>query len=147
VGKLLSVFRHERRPMAVVRDAAGRFHGIVTLEDILEEIVGEIDDEYDVDHENYIKTHGASRFTVKARTPIAEFNEYFQTSFSDEEYDTIGGLVLRELGHLPKKGERLEYRGFSFLVLRADRRRIHTLRVLRYQQQDSEAVSAEAGSG
>jgi magnesium and cobalt transporter len=144
---LLREFRASRNHLAIVVDEYGGIAGLVSIEDVIEQIVGEIDDEYDVDHENYIKTHGASRFTVKARTPIAEFNEYFQTSFSDEEYDTIGGLVLRELGHLPKKGERLEYRGFSFLVLRADRRRIHTLRVLRYQQQDSEAVSAEAGSG
>jgi magnesium and cobalt transporter len=114
-------------------DEYGSVAGLVSIEDVIEQIVGEIDDEHDIDHENYIKPHGASRFTVKARTPIAEFNEYFHTDFSDAEFDTIGGLVLREFGHLPKKSERLEYRGFSFLVLRADRRRIHTLRVLRYQ--------------
>lgn len=144
---LLREFRSSRNHLAIVVDEYGGIAGLVSIEDVIEQIVGEIDDEHDVEHENYIKPHGASRFTVKARTPIAEFNEYFQTEFSDEEFDTIGGLVLRELGHLPKKGERLEYRGFSFLVLRADRRRIHTLRVLRYQQQDTGELPAEAGSG
>jgi magnesium and cobalt transporter len=144
---LLREFRSSRNHLAIVVDEYGGIAGLVSIEDVIEQIVGEIDDEHDVDHENYIKPHGASRFTVKARTPISEFNDYFQTDFSDEEFDTIGGLVLRELGHLPKKGERLEYHGFSFLVLRADRRRIHTLRVLRYQQQDTGEPSAEAGSG
>lgn len=134
---LLREFRTSRNHLAVVVDEYGSVAGLVSIEDVIEQIVGEIDDEHDIDHENYIKPHGASRFTVKARTPIADFNEYFQTDFSDAEFDTIGGLVLREFGHLPKKGERLEYRGFSFLVLRADRRRIHSLRVLRYQTSNS----------
>jgi magnesium and cobalt transporter len=134
---LLREFRLSRNHLAIVVDEYGGVAGLVSIEDVIEQIVGEIDDEHDVGDESYVKPHGATRFTVKARTPIHDFNEYFGTDFSDAEYDTIGGLVLKELGHLPKKGERLEYKGFSFLVLRADRRRIHTLRVLRQQQPES----------
>ncbi|MGQ0658646.1 MAG: HlyC/CorC family transporter [Chromatiales bacterium] len=131
---LLREFRLSRNHLAIVVDEYGGVAGLVSIEDVIEQIVGEIDDEHDVDRENFIKPHGANRYTVKARTPIVEFNQYFDTDFSDADYDTVGGLVLKELGHLPKKGERLKYQGFSFLVLRADRRRIHTLRVLRQTQ-------------
>lgn len=128
---LLREFRLSRNHLAIVVDEYGGIAGLVSIEDVIEQIVGEIDDEHDIDDENYIKPHGTTRFTVKARTPIADFNEYFNTDLGDKEFDTVGGLVLKQLGHLPKKGERLEYKGFSFLVLRADRRRIHSLRVLR----------------
>lgn len=143
---LLREFRSSRNHLAIVVDEYGGVAGLVSIEDVIEQIVGEIEDEHDVNHENYIKPHGMTRFTVKARTPIVDFNEYFNTDFRDEEYDTIGGLVLKELGHLPKKGERLEYKGFSFLVLRADRRRIHTLRVLRQPQPES-ANPQQAAAG
>ena len=135
---LLREFRSSRNHLAIVVDEYGGVAGLVSIEDVVEQVVGEIEDEHDVEHENFIKPHGANRYTVKARAPIAEFNDYFDTDFSDAEFDTVGGLVLKELGHLPKKGERLEYKGFSFLVLRADRRRIHTLRVLRQLQQEME---------
>jgi magnesium and cobalt transporter len=143
---LLREFRSSRNHLAIVVDEYGGVSGLVSIEDVIEQIVGEIEDEHDIDDEDFIKPHGTTRFTVKARTPIADFNEYFNVGFSDEEYDTIGGLVLKELGHLPKKGERLEYKGFSFLVLRADRRRIHTLRVIRQQQPD-EAPAQHAANG
>lgn len=128
---LLREFRLSRNHLAMVVDEYGGIAGLVSIEDVIEQIVGEIDDEHDVDHDNFIKLHGANRYTVKARTPIEDFNQYFDTDFDDDDYDTVGGMVLKELGHLPKKGERLDYRGFSFLILRADRRRIQTLRVLR----------------
>ncbi|MCG3201441.1 MAG: Magnesium and cobalt efflux protein CorC [Gammaproteobacteria bacterium] len=143
---LLREFRSSRNHLAIVVDEYGGVSGLVSIEDVIEQIVGEIEDEHDIEDEDYIKPHGTTRFTVKARTPIADFNEYFNVQFSNEDYDTIGGMVLKELGHLPKKGERLEYKGFSFLVLRADRRRIHTIRVIRHHPPD-EAAAPYATSG
>ena len=145
---LLREFRSSRNHLAIVVDEYGGVSGLVSIEDVIEQIVGEIDDEHDINFENYIKQHSATRFTVKAQTPIADFNDYFKTDISDEDYDTIGGLVLKGFGHLPKKGERLEYDGFSFLVLRADRRRIHTLRVLRHHtgEQGAEPPGQQSAS-
>jgi magnesium and cobalt transporter len=97
----------------------------------MEQIVGEISDEYDRGEEGYIKKHRGDRYTVKARTPIGEFNSYFGTQFEDEEFDTIGGLVLKALGHMPSRGESLRLGGYKFTVLRSDARRIHLLRVSR----------------
>lgn len=143
---LLREFRSSRNHLAIVVDEYGGVSGLVSIEDVIEQIVGEIEDEHDVEDEDYIKPHGTTRFTVKARTPIADFNEYFNVQFSNEDYDTIGGMVLKELGHLPKKGERLEHKGFSFLVLRADRRRIHTLRLIRHHPSE-EAAAPHATNG
>ena len=144
---LLREFRSSRNHLAIVVDEYGGVAGLVSIEDVIEQIVGEIDDEHDVANEDFVKPHGGNRYSVKARMPIADFNTYFDTAFSDMEYDTIGGLVLKELGHLPKRGERLDYHGFSFLVQRADRRRIHILRVLRHaQQRPAEAPSRRAAS-
>ncbi|HTT07585.1 MAG TPA: transporter associated domain-containing protein [Gammaproteobacteria bacterium] len=128
---LLREFRSSRNHLAIVVDEYGGVAGLVSIEDVIEQIVGEIADEHDITDVGFVKPHGANRYTVKARMPITEFNTYFGTDFNDADVDTIGGLVLRELGHLPKRGERLTYRGLNFLVSRADRRRIHTLRVLR----------------
>ena len=124
---LLREFRSSRNHMAIVVDEYG-VAGLVTIEDVIEEIVGEIEDEHDIDEEENIQQHGRNRFTVKAMTTIEEFNDTFNTDLSDEEYDTIGGLVIDAFGHLPKRGEMIEFAGFNIKVLRADQRRIHLLR-------------------
>jgi magnesium and cobalt transporter len=102
----------------------------VTIEDVLEQIVGDIGDEYDVDEDLDIRKEGARQFTVKAQTRIGDFNEYFGTQFSDEEFDTIGGLAMSNLGRLPRRGEGFAFGGFDFKVLRGDRRRLDVLRVV-----------------
>lgn len=124
---LLREFRASRNHMAIVVDEYG-VAGLVTIEDVIEEIVGEIEDEHDLDEEENIRQHGRNRFTVQAITPIEEFNEYFQAELSDEEYDTVGGLVIKAFGHLPARGETIDFEGFNVKVLRADKRRIQLLR-------------------
>jgi magnesium and cobalt transporter len=126
---LLSEFRASRNHMAIVVDEYGGVAGLVTIEDVLEQIVGEIDDEHDEEEEGFIRRLSSGEHVVKALTPIEDFNDYFDTSFSDEEVDTVGGLVIRGLGHLPKRGEETEIEGLRFRVLRADKRRVHLLRV------------------
>lgn len=126
---LLKEFRQSRNHMAIVVDEYGGVAGLVTIEDVLEQIVGEIDDEHDTEVGQDIRRLGNGEFVVKARTSIEDFNEYFNTSFSDQEFDTIGGLVIKSLGHLPKRGESGEIGGMHFRVLRADKRRVHLLRV------------------
>jgi len=133
---LLREFRTSRNHMAIVVDEYGGTAGLVSIEDVLEQIVGEIDDEHDSSDEDFIRLHSRSRYTVKARTPMAEFNTYFNTELPDDGFDTIGGLVLKEFGHLPQRGEELDHGAFNFKVLRADKRRIHTLRVVRRPHQD-----------
>jgi len=132
---MLREFRSSRHHMAVVVDEYSRVAGLVTIEDVIEEIVGDIEDEYDVDKEAHIKPYGRNRFTVNALTPIHEFNEYFATAFSGEEFDTIGGLVLNAFGHVPKRGELLELGGFIVKILRADKRSIHLMRMIRLEPQ------------
>lgn len=141
---LLREFRERRNHLAVVVDEYGGISGLVTIEDVIEQIVGEIDDEHDLAEEDNIRRHRDERYTVKARTPIAEFNERFGVSLKPDDYDTIGGLVIRELGHLPRRGEELHFQGFDFKVLRADRRRIRLLRVIRG---DQALPSANDGDG
>ena len=126
---LLKEFRASRNHMAIVVDEYGGVAGLVTIEDVLEQIVGEIEDEHDIDDDTYIKQYGPNRHTVKALTPIDEFNEYFGSDFSDEEFDTIGGLVMHGFGHMPKRGETVVLDRFQFKVLRADNRRIHLLQL------------------
>jgi magnesium and cobalt transporter len=128
---LLKKFRASRNHMAIVADEYGGVAGLVTIEDVLEQIVGDIDDEYDVDDEARILKHTDSRYTVKAVTPVEDFNEYFGTLLSDDEFETVGGLVTHAFGHLPKRGEKIELSGFRFKVLRADSRRLHLLEALR----------------
>jgi magnesium and cobalt transporter len=128
---LLQEFRANRNHMAVVIDEYGHVSGAVTIEDVLEQIVGEIEDEYDVDEAGMIKEIAPRVFNIKATTAIEDFNEYFGTSFSDEEVDTIGGLVLRELGHLPKRGESARVDDFEFRILNADSRRIRLMQMTR----------------
>lgn len=124
---LLREFRVSRNHMAIVVDEYG-VTGLITIEDVIEEIVGEIEDEYDIDEEDNIFLHGRDRYTVRATTLIEEFNKQFGTTLSNDGYDTIGGLVINTFGHLPKRGETTDFAGFNVKVLRADRRRIHLLR-------------------
>jgi magnesium and cobalt transporter len=126
---LLKEFRASRNHMAIVVDEYGGVSGLVTIEDVIEEIVGEIADEYDTDEDQTIRKEGERQFVVQALTRVQEFNQHFGSRFSDEEYDTIGGLVMREFGRLPRRGETVTMDGLEFKVLRADRRRIDQLRV------------------
>jgi magnesium and cobalt transporter len=126
---LLRDFRSSRNHMAIVVDEYSGVAGLVTIEDVIEQIVGEIDDEHDFDDQVFIKQRGDNLYSVLALTPIEEFNEFFNTQLSDEEFDTIGGLVLQAFGHMPKRGESLDLEGFHFEVVRSNSRRIHLLRV------------------
>lgn len=126
---LLKDFRASRNHMAIVVDEYGGVNGLVTIEDVLEQIVGEIVDEHDIDEADSILEHSDTHFTVKALTSIDDFNTRFGSQFSNEEIDTIGGLVSRELGHLPKRGEIIDIGHFKFKVLHADNRRIHLLQL------------------
>jgi len=126
---LLQDFRSTRNHMAVVVDEYGHVCGAVTIEDVLEQIVGDIEDEHDVDDESGIKQLDARTYHVKATTPIADFNEVFDTELDDEEFDTIGGLVLKAFGHLPDRGERVQIADYDFKVLHADSRRVRLLQV------------------
>lgn len=127
---LLKDFRSNRNHMAIVVDEYGGTAGLVTIEDVLEQIVGEIEDEHDFEDDLYIVRHSESRYTAKALTPIEEFNIEFNADFSDEEFDTIGGLLINKFGHVPKRGEETTIGRFKFKVLRADSRRIHLLQVI-----------------
>ncbi len=126
---LLKEFRVSHNHMAIVVDEYGGVSGLLTIEDVLEQIVGDIGDEYDIDEGEGIRREGERTFSVPALTRIDEFNETFGTRFLDEEFDTIGGLVLHELGRMPRRGEAIEIGGLELKVQRADRRRIETLRV------------------
>jgi magnesium and cobalt transporter len=129
---LLKEFRASRNHMAIVVDEYGGVAGLVTIEDVLEQIVGDIEDEYDFDEtEDNIIRDRTGRFRVKAATEVADFNTVMGTRYSDEDYDTVGGLVISRFGHLPKRGEVIEFDGLKFQVLRADSRRVHTLVVER----------------
>jgi magnesium and cobalt transporter len=129
LNTLLKEFQANRNHMAVVVDEYGGVAGLVTIEDVLELIVGEIDDEYDLEEDQNIRPHTDGQHIVSALTEIDEFNEYFGTVFDDEEFDTIGGLLLGQLGRMPKRGEELDLAGFHFKVLGADSRRIHRVLV------------------
>lgn len=126
---LLQEFRLNRNHMAVVVDEYGGVTGLITIEDVLEQIVGNIEDEYDTEDDQYIRKYNENSFSVRALTPIDDFNEYFSSQFEDKEADTIGGLVLREFGHLPKRGESITLGAFRFKILRADNRRIYLMQV------------------
>ena len=127
---LLREFRQSRNHMAIVIDEYGGVAGLVTIEDVLEEIVGEIDDEHDdADEANLIAAQADGQFMVDALTPISDFNERFIADFDDDEYDTIGGLITAAIGHLPEVGEELTLGRFGFRVARADARRLHALHV------------------
>ena len=128
---LLKEFRKNRNHIAIVVDEYGGVAGLVTIEDVLEQIVGDIEDEYDFDEvEDNIVQDKTGQFRVKAVTEITDFNEKFGTDFSDDEFDTIGGLVLKRFGRVPKRGEQVVMDGFTFKVVRADSRRLHLLEVV-----------------
>ena len=125
---LLREFRVNRNHIAIVLDEYGHVAGLITIEDVLEQIVGEISDEYDIDEEDgHIKKIDDGTYIVKSITPIEEFNHYFAAKFSDGEFDTIGGIVLQAFGHLPKRGESIKINNFRFRVLHSDNRRIYLL--------------------
>ena len=126
---LLKEFRENRNHMAVVIDEYGDVAGVCTIEDVLEQIVGEIEDETDIDDEVYIKEIDPGSFTVKALTPIDEFNERFDTRFSEEEFDTIGGLLLSRFGRIPQRDERITIGPLQFTILNADHRQVRLLHV------------------
>lgn len=126
---LLKEFRETRHHMAIVIDEYGSVSGAVTIEDVLEQIVGEIEDEYDVDDESYIKKFDDDNHIVKAITPVDAFNEYFQTDFSDQEFTTVGGLILQQFGHIPKRGETVNIGSFLVTILNADSRQIKLIKV------------------
>jgi len=127
---LLKEFRGNRNHIAIVVDEYGGVSGLITIEDVIEQIIGDIEDEYDFDEtEDNILADRSGRFRVKAITEIADFNSHFGTSFSDADFDTVGGLVVGRFGRLPKRGESIVIEGFTFQVLRADSRKVHSLLV------------------
>ena len=127
---LLAEFRANHNHMAIVVDEYGGVAGLVTIEDVIEQIVGEIDDEHDAEEEErYIRRLSSGEHTVKALTPIEDFNAYFHKRINDD-FDTVGGLVINAFGHLPQRGETVDFEGLQFRVLRADQRRVHLLRVV-----------------
>src|SRR5256884_6681201 len=141
---LLREFRANRNHMAVVVDEYGGVSGLVTIEDVLEQIVGDIEDEYDFDEaEDNIIPESNARFRVKAQTEIGDFNEAFKSDFSNEEFHTVGGLVLKGFGRLPKRGESTTIGNFRFRVIRADSRRIYTLQV---EKLSAEPEGPESGA-
>ncbi|MFL6549114.1 MAG: HlyC/CorC family transporter [Povalibacter sp.] len=129
LSELLKEFRASHHHMAIVVDEYGGVSGLVTIEDVLEQIVGDIGDEYDTDDDLDIRKEGERQFSVKGTTRIEDFNQYFGTTFSDEDFDTIGGLAINFLSRLPRRGETFNLGGLEFRVLRADRRRLDLLRV------------------
>ena len=137
LNALLNEFRASHNHMAIVVDEYGGVSGLLTIEDVLEEIVGEIDEEHDPEEDAYIRPEGDRNgkpcFAVRALTRIEDFNAFFECELSDEEYDTVGGLVMHELGRLPRRGESVDFGGFEFSVTKADKRRIGALRVQRQE--------------
>ena len=135
LNALLKEFRASHNHMAIVVDEYGGVAGLLTIEDVLEEIVGEIEDEHDDEEAVFIRPdgdrNGKPSYAVRALTRIEDFNEYFECELDDEEYDTIGGLVMHELGRLPRRGEKVHFGGFEIAVVRADKRRIDALQVQR----------------
>jgi magnesium and cobalt transporter len=138
LNTLLKEFREGHQHMAVVVDEYGGVSGLATIEDVLEQIVGEIDDEHDPEDVDPIQELEGGRYSVLALTRIDAFNEYFGTDFEDEEYETVGGLILQELGRLPRRGEQVKCGGMIFNVTRGDRRRIHSVEVTRVPRDSAE---------
>jgi len=126
---LLKEFRARRNHMAIVVDEYGAVAGVVTIEDVLEQIVGEIEDEHDYAEEEYISKRNDKEYIIQALTPLEDFNEYFSVNFDTESFDTLGGFIVGRLEHMPKKGEKVEEGKFRFEVLKADGRRVHLLKL------------------
>jgi magnesium and cobalt transporter len=141
LNALLNEFRASHNHMAIVVDEYGGIAGLLTIEDVLEEIVGEIEDEHDDEEVEFIRPdgdrNGKPSYAVRALTRIEDFNEYFECELDDEEYDTVGGLVMHELGRLPRRGEKVHFGGFEFAVIKADKRRIDALQVQRLGEASS----------
>lgn len=129
LNTLLAEFRSSRNHMAIVVDEYSGVSGLITIEDVLEQIVGDIDDEYDTDWGDNIFEHGENLYALRALTPVEEFNTRFSAEYSDKDYETLGGLILHELGHMPRRGEEITIDQFCFKVLRADNRRIYMLQM------------------
>lgn len=127
LDSLLSEFRCNKNHMAIVVDEYGEVSGFVTIEDIIEQIIGDIEDEFDIDEDAYIKAHDNHHYIIKAHTPIEEFNEQLHADFSDETYDTISGIVMNKFGYLPTRGESITIGPFEFKIVNADARRIKLL--------------------
>lgn len=126
---LLKEFRGNRNHMAIVVDEYGGVAGLVTIEDVIEQIIGEIDDEFDIEEDQNIGREDEQHYLVRGATPISEFNEYFGTTLSEEEFDTVAGLVMQQFGRVPRRGESVQLANIEFRVQRTDRRRIDSLRV------------------
>lgn len=141
---LLKDFRANRNHMAIVVDEYGGVAGLVTIEDVLEQIVGDIEDEHDIEDDAFIGKHSDTEYTLKALTPVDEFNEYFDAALSDDEFDTIGGLLMREFGRMPERDEECQIGRYSFKVLRADSRRIHLLQMTVLAENEEPAVSDDS---
>ncbi|GAB2784892.1 HlyC/CorC family transporter [Halomonas shantousis] len=136
LNSLLKEFRDTHNHMAIVVDEYGGTAGIVTIEDILEQIVGDIEDEHDIDEDDDIRNLGDGVYAIRALTPIEDFNERFDTEFSDEEFDTVGGLVMQRFGHLPRRNEYADLGEWRFTVLNADNRRIRLLQASRIPDEE-----------
>jgi len=143
---LLNEFRSTRNHIAIVVDEYGGVAGMVTIEDVLEQIVGEIEDEHDFDDDAFIFERSDDLATVKAVTPVEDFNEHFNTVFSDDDFDTIGGIVMNAFGHLPKRGEVIEIESLEFKVLRSSNRRIDLLEVARTPNKFKSKAMESAGA-
>ena len=142
---LLRDFKANRNHIAIVVDEYGGVAGLVTIEDVLEQIVGDIEDEFDFDEtEDNILPDKSGKFRVKAVTEIVDFNEAFDTRFSDDDFDTVGGLVINRFGRVPKRGESVTFDGFKFAVLRADSRKVHSLLIERVVAPDPATEEADA---
>ncbi len=129
LNALLKEFRSSRQHMAMVVDEYGHTSGAVTIEDVLEQIVGEIEDEHDVNEEIYVKPLGDDTYSIKAQMPLDEFDAYFGTELNDEDVETVGGVVMRQLGHVPEQDEKIEIGALKFTVLNAESRRVRLLRL------------------
>ena len=149
VNVLLKELRIGRNHMAIAVDEYGSVAGLVTIEDVIEQIVGDIDDEYDIEDEQNIRRDGDGHYLVRGRTRIGEFNDYFQSQFSDEIIDTVAGLITQHFGRLPRRGESALLSGYEFRVMRADRRRVEAVRVKAPAESpptaDSVAASEQSG--
>lgn len=129
LNQLLKEFKKNRNHMAIVVDEYGGIAGLVTIEDVLEQIVGEIEDEHDFDDEAWIKPMPSGEYSVKALTPISDFNDFFDSTLPENEFDTIGGLALKHFGRMPRRGETIQFEGFKVTVLNADNRTIKLLKI------------------
>lgn len=137
LNDLLKEFRRSRNHMAVVLDEYGGVAGLITIEDVLEQIVGDIDDEHDDDEEIDIREHGEGSYSVRALTSLSDFNQYFKLELEHEKIETIGGYVSSRMGHVPKRGDIFELKNLTFKVLKADQRQVHLLQVLLHDHQQT----------